>query len=597
MIDYWKNPRREAGTIVAGSDIVHRPLFIFTIVLLSACGGGSGGGESNSTVAPTSSAVDDVASTSEETAVEIDVTSNDINVTANTLRVVNPPQNGSVTISDGTLNYLPADNFFGADSLRYEISGSNGQTLAANVNINITNINDAPVAQTDGATTLINTPITIDVRTNDEDGDGDLEQSNIEILSTPVLGQAEIQNGLLVYTPSVATTGTETLTYRLRDTVGAFSNSVNLVIQILPITETTLSVTELGFPTLGYSRVFNSEFADTVDESPLQDFEIPANALSFALYLEGNGVTESPNDFIISELVSPSGVSFSPLFANVEFCDTRLCSILVPRAPEQIVEAGTWQYRVASLNRNLNFPAVLPDMRVSIRSGPTPNFMSMEVSEIIINPIVTANSVPIEDIQAMFDKATEVFALNGVIATFNPVIQNTEPQFSEVSSNFLHVTTRALVSQGDPSKINLFLLESFSGVNGGGLLGISGSIPSPMGFSSDFNAVLVNATATREGDRDFHISSTAAILVHEIGHYLGLAHTTEDRFQAHDFINDTPQCIEDSHDTNLDGIANQSECPDGSNIMFWMDEFVFEKTTFSADQQRVMHLAPIGVVE
>ncbi|MFT4714823.1 MAG: hypothetical protein ACI8W1_003328, partial [Candidatus Azotimanducaceae bacterium] len=169
------------------------------------------------------------------------------------------------------------------------------------------------------------------------------------------------------------------------------------------------------------------------------------------------------------------------------------------------------------------------------------------------------------------------------------------PQFSEVSSNFLHATTRALVSQGDPAKVNIFLLESFAGVDGAGLLGISGSIPAPMGFASNFNAVLVNATATRDGDRDFHINSTAAVLVHEIGHYLGLAHTTEDRFQAYDYVDDTPQCLEGAHDINLDGIANQSECPDGANIMFWMDEFIFVKDTFSQDQQTVIHLAPIGV--
>jgi hypothetical protein len=50
------------------------------------------------------------------------------------------------------------------------------------------------------------------------------------------------------------------------------------------------------------------------------------------------------------------------------------------------------------------------------------------------------------------------------------------------------------------------------------------------------------------------------------------------------------------HDINLDGIANQSECPDGANIMFWMDAFTFEKTELSLDQQTVIHLTPIGVL-
>jgi len=575
-----------------------RSSFLVFSIILTACGGGGSGATGNgSTGTPTAMAVGDVVTTAEETSIDIRVTDNDVGVTIGSATLLTSPQNGTASIANDIISYLPDDDFFGTDSLTYNVSVTGGQTLSATVNINVTNINDAPIVQSDSATTLVNTPININVKSNDTDVDGDLAQANIEILSASVLGQTEILDGLVRFIPSDNVTGNETITYRLRDTTGAFSNTASLSIQVIPISETTLTVTELGFPTTGYTSVFNAEFADTIDQSAIQSFEIPPNALSFALYLEGNGVTESPNDFIVSELISPGGVSFAPLFANVEFCDIQLCSLLIPRAPEQSVETGTWQYRVASLDRNLNFPTVLPGVKLSVRTGPTPQFQNALVSEISIKPIVTANSVAAADIDAILAKASATFALNGISVSFDPVVQLNDPQFAEVSANFLHVTTRSLVSQGDASKVNIFLLESFAGVDGDGLLGISGSIPSPMGFSSIFNAVLINGTATRDGDRDFHISSTAAVLVHEIGHYLGLAHSTEDRFQAHDYINDTPQCLEATHDINLDGVANQGECPDGSNIMFWMDEFVFEKTLFSADQQRVMHFAPIGVLE
>lgn len=571
-------------------------------MVLLACGGGSGGdsggdrsGNGNIPAAPTSSANNDSATTQEEVHVEISVTNNDINVSQSSVRLADLPQNGNASVINGVINYQPDDNFFGTDFLTYEVDTTTGETLTATVNISVSNINDAPIARADSISTLINTPVTINLKSNDADDDGDIIQAEVEILSPLILGEIELMDNSVTYLPSINTTGNETITYRLLDTAGEFSNTTTLSVQILPITATTLSVIELEFPTSGYSTVFSNEFADMIAESSLGSFDVPPNTLSFALYLEGNGVTESPNDFIVSDLITPSGISQAPLFQNVEFCDIQLCSLLIPRAPRQIAEVGTWQYRIASLNNNLNFPSVLPSVKVSVRTGPTPKFANSKVSEIAIKPIVTSDSVPTADIDAIIAKAAEIFIQNGITANFDAVGQISDPQFSEVSSNFLHATTRALVSQGDPAKVNIFLLESFAGVDGAGLLGISGSIPAPMGFASNFNAVLVNATATRDGDRDFHINSTAAVLVHEIGHYLGLAHTTEDRFQAYDYVDDTPQCLEGAHDINLDGIANQSECPDGANIMFWMDEFIFVKDTFSQDQQTVIHLAPIGV--
>ena len=565
--------------------------------MLCACGGGSGGAAQNdNTPAPViPAAIDDAVTTTEETAIEIFVTDNDIAVTAGSTAISISPSNGTASVAGDIVTYTPATDFFGTDSLSYDVNTSNGQTLTAVVSVNVTNINDAPVAQADSTQTLANTPVDIDLKSNDTDVDGDLIDADIEILSSPTLGQIEISNGVIRYLPLTNTTGSESISYRLRDAAGAFSNPAALLIQIIPITETTLTVTDLSFPTSGYSQVFNDEFAGTVEQSAALTFDISPNALSFALYLEGSGVTEAPNEFIISELISPSGISFAPLFTSVEFCDIQLCSLLVPRAPEQTVEAGQWQYRVASLERNLDFPSVLPRIKLSVRTGPTLLFENAQVSKIEIKPIVTAASVPTADITAILAKSTEIFALNGITAQFDPVVQIDDPQFAEVSANFLNVTTRALVAQGDARKVNIFLLESFAGVDGAGLLGIAGSIPSPMGFTSEFNAVLINGTATRDGDRDFHVNSTAAVLTHEIGHYLGLAHTTEDRFQAYDYIGDTPQCLEETDDLNADGIANQSECPDGQNIMFWMDEFESDKTVFSADQQRVMQLAPIGV--
>ena len=57
---------------------------------------------------------------------------------------------------------------------------------------------------------------------------------------------------------------------------------------------------------------------------------------------------------------------------------------------------------------------------------------------------------------------------------------------------------------------------------------------------------------------------------HELGHWLGLSHTSERDGTAHDPIADTPECGA-AHDKNLDGELDQVECEGhgGGNLMFW----------------------------
>jgi len=63
----------------------------------------------------------------------------------------------------------------------------------------------------------------------------------------------------------------------------------------------------------------------------------------------------------------------------------------------------------------------------------------------------------------------------------------------------------------------------------------------------------------------------AKILVHEIGHYLGLYHTTESTGTEHDPLSDTPECPA-SMDSDGDGRVTGPECrSNGADyLMFWV---------------------------
>ncbi|EGR3376133.1 hypothetical protein DMJ27_25900, partial [Vibrio parahaemolyticus] len=74
--------------------------------------------------------------------------------------------------NDGTVTYTPNDNYVGKDTFTYIVT-SGGVSESTTVEVNVTPVNDAPVAKDDIATTQEGTAVTIDVLPNDSDVDGD----------------------------------------------------------------------------------------------------------------------------------------------------------------------------------------------------------------------------------------------------------------------------------------------------------------------------------------------------------------------------------------------------------------------------------------
>ena len=121
-------------------------------------------------------AVDDTATTPEDTATTIAVLANDTDANGDTLTVtaVTTPAHGTAAINaNGTVTYTPAANYAGADSFTYTIGDGQGAAATATVSVTVTGGNDAPVAVNDAVTTAEDTAVVIPVLANDTDGDGD----------------------------------------------------------------------------------------------------------------------------------------------------------------------------------------------------------------------------------------------------------------------------------------------------------------------------------------------------------------------------------------------------------------------------------------
>ncbi|MGL6040600.1 MAG: cadherin-like domain-containing protein, partial [Deefgea sp.] len=73
---------------------------------------------------------------------------------------ISNPRNGTVTLqADGSWTYAPNKDYNGPDSFQVTVSDGKGGLDTLTVNIGVTPVNDAPDAQDDIATTLINTPV------------------------------------------------------------------------------------------------------------------------------------------------------------------------------------------------------------------------------------------------------------------------------------------------------------------------------------------------------------------------------------------------------------------------------------------------------
>lgn len=180
------------------------------------------------------SAVDDSASTAEDTPVTIDVLSNDADPDddALTITAVTAPGHGSATIVSGAVRYSPTTDYHGSDSFGYTISDGRGGTAAAVVVVTVTSVNDSPNASPDSASTLQDTPVTLSVLSNDSDPDGDSLQ--ISSVTQPAHGSTSVQSGSSVrYTPADGYTGGDTFSYTITDGNGG-TDSAQVTVTVEP---------------------------------------------------------------------------------------------------------------------------------------------------------------------------------------------------------------------------------------------------------------------------------------------------------------------------------------------------------------------------
>ncbi|MFH0211512.1 tandem-95 repeat protein [Vibrio alginolyticus] len=275
----------------------------------------------NFTVAPVADIVADKATVVEDTPTIIKVLDNDTfegDDKVVSLDTNNGPANGTVSVnSDGSVTYTPNDNYHGADSFTYIVT-SGGVSESTTVNVDVTPVNDAPVAKDDTAVTDEDTPVTIDVLPNDTDIDGD--KLSIDSASVPSeQGTVEIVDGKLVFTPAENFNGDAEITYTVTDGSLTDQATVNVTVNAVndtPVVESSITDQTLAEDFTPYSIDLNTAFSDVDNVDSELTFSVSGNS-NVNVSIENGIATISPTaDWNGSEALTftatdPSGESVS----------------------------------------------------------------------------------------------------------------------------------------------------------------------------------------------------------------------------------------------------------------------------------------------
>ena len=308
-------------------------------------------------------------------------------------------------------------------------------------------------------------------------------------------------------------------------------------------------------------------------------FVVPSDGISFLLstHKDNNASVAfySLSDPDGTDILSSSSTPNLNGVASGSLGGSGYANVLVPQSPSFSAKAGTWTFKAYNNDR----------VKLALRSRSTPTSTT-----IVVQPYITGTTWAAGDLTATLSVMSGIYSTNGITLTINSTITISDSQYAAISGTFTDSTTSALVSQGVTEGVNLFFIEDYSDSEH---LGNAAGIPGSMGIANSWNGVLISLTAHASGTTlaSQLLGETAA---HEMGHQLGLFHTTESGGTEFDILTDTAEC--------RNGKMSAEECEGygGENLMFWKAWNTSSRSAgkkqevLSNQQQQVLKYSPLA---
>ncbi len=457
----------------------------------------------NFTVAPVADIVADKATVVEDTPTIIKVLGNDtfegdgkvVSLDAN-----NGPANGTVSINpDGSVTYTPNDNYVGKDTFTYIVT-SGGVSESTTVEVNVTPVNDAPVAKDDIATTQEDTAVTIDVLPNDTDVDGD--KLSIESVSVPKeQGTVEVVDGKLVFTPAENFNGDAEITYTVTD--GALTDQATVKVTVNAVNDTPVVESNIADQTLAedftpYTIDLNTAFSDVDNVDGELTFSVSGNSNIQVAIVNGIATITPTADWNGSETLTftatdPSGESVSQ---PVNFTVAPVADIVADKAT--VVEDTSTVIKVLG---NDTFESDGKVVSLDTNNGPANGTVS-------VNPDGSVTYTPNDNYQG-----TDSFTY---IVTSGGVSESTTVSVDVTPVNDAPVAKDDIATTQEDTAVTIDVLPNDTDADGDKLSVESASVPKEQGTVEVVNGKLVFTPAENfNGDAEITYTVTDGQLTDE----------------------------------------------------------------------------------
>lgn len=320
-------------------------------------------------------------------------------------------------------------------------------------------------------------------------------------------------------------------------------------------------------------------------------FPVPEGTEGFTLVVEG----KQENVIGLSSLIDPNGMPKVQGFQEGplrQFNSQEAFGFLLPQGDnlQNQVLPGDWSFVLgASIAAPLR-------VKVHLRAGPVSGG-ALQLNIYLPEGLLACKDPACNDGEGELvdpENARSFAEMQGLLRTlFEEVLApqtsltQGEVRFFSVPERFLEISSMQELdqlfreSEKGAEGLHLFLVQGFSGggfslTTAGVSSGIPGAIQSKGNRNSGFAVKILR-------DADLSQNLTGLVAAHELGHFLGLWHTTEFSGDT-DLLSDTPSCP-----TAM--LSQITSCPDFGYVMFPM--LSTSATKLSATQQKVLR-AGIG---